>query len=202
MTKSDSGLSGVRLFLLLAGGVLAMVLLMVAADSGGTDGLRLAIRATARTSLALFLIAFCASALVKYRPTDFAKWILQNRRWFGLGFAFSHFVHAGLLIALINADSALFWTLTNMRSVVTGSIAYIFIALLAATSLDGAVKALGARRWQLLHRTGIWVIWVSFVFTNGKRIPVSLWYSIPVALLFAALAFRLFAGRASTRANR
>ncbi|QMW24411.1 ferric reductase-like transmembrane domain-containing protein [Sandaracinobacteroides saxicola] len=183
----------------MAAAVLLMALLMIAAEGGGTDGIRLAIRATARTSLALFLIAFSASAVQRLFPGSLGEWLLQNRRWTGLAFAFSHLVHAVLLKALLTIDPGLFWSLTNPRSVVTGAIAYGFIALMAATSLDGAVRWLGARTWKWLHSAGLWVIWVSFVFTNAKRIAVSPWYLVPVLLLVFALLLRILSRRLQRR---
>ena len=31
----------------------------------------------------------------------------------------------------------------------------------------------------------VWIVALSFIFTNGKRIPVSGWYALPVALVLA-----------------
>lgn len=191
--------TGPTLFLLIAAALAAMAGGMILADGGGVDGVRLAIRATARTSLALFLLAFAASALFKLRPGAATRWLLANRRWFGLGFAFSHLVHAGAIFLLYRWHPDTFALLVQPKTFVTGGIAYLFIALLAATSFDRAVAALGPKAWKILHTAGIWVIWVSFIFTNGKRIPASAAYAIPVAILFAALALRLWAARRSRR---
>lgn len=191
--------TGPALFLLIAAALAAMAGGMILADGGGVEGVRLAIRATARTSLALFLLAFAASALFKLWPGNTTRWLLANRRWVGLGFAFSHFVHAGAIFLLHRWHPDTFALLVQPRTFITGGIAYLFIALLAATSFDRAVAALGPKAWKRLHSIGIWVIWLSFVFTNGKRIPASAAYAIPVAILFAALALRLWAARRSRR---
>jgi methionine sulfoxide reductase heme-binding subunit len=191
--------TGPALFLLIAAALAAMAGGMILADGGGVEGVRLAIRATARTSLALFLLAFAASALVRLWPGSGTRWLLANRRWFGLGFAFSHLVHAGAIFLLHRWHPDTFALLVQPRTFVTGGIAYLFIALLAATSFDRAVAALGPKSWKRLHSIGLWVIWVSFVFTNGKRIPASTVYTIPVAILFAALALRLWAARRGRR---
>lgn len=191
--------NGAALFFLIAAALAAMAGSMVLADGGGVEGVRLAIRATARTSLALFLLAFAASALVRLSPGAVTRWLLANRRWFGLGFAFSHLVHAGAIFLLHRWHPDTFALLVQPKTFVTGGIAYLFIALLAATSFDRAIAALGPRNWKRLHSIGIWVIWISFVFTNGKRIPASAAYAIPVAILIAALALRLWAARRSRR---
>lgn len=191
--------NGPALFLLIAAALAAMAGGMILADGGGVEGVRLAIRATARTSLALFLIAFTASALFRLRPSGATRWLLANRRWFGLGFAFSHLVHAGAIFLLHRWHPDTFALLVQPKTFVTGGIAYLFIALLAATSFDRAVTALGPKIWKRLHTAGIWVIWLSFVFTNGKRIPASAAYAIPVAILFAALGLRIWGARRSRR---
>lgn len=199
MREDSKVANGPALFLLIAAALAAMAGAMVIADGGGVEGVRLAIRATARTSLALFLVAFTASALVRLWPGTTTRWLMRNRRWFGLGFAFSHLVHAGVIFLLYSWHPETFAILVQPKAFVTGGIAYLFIALLAATSFDRAVAALGPKSWKRLHTTGIWVIWISFIFTNGKRIPASANYALPIAILFAALALRLWAGRRSRR---
>jgi DMSO/TMAO reductase YedYZ heme-binding membrane subunit len=168
---------------------------MLAQATEPVEGVRLVIRTTARTSLALFLAAFLASSLARIWPGGFTSWLVANRRWFGLSFAWSHLVHAVAIIALVQLDPALFWTLSNPVSIAGGSTAYLFIALLAATSYDRMVKAIGPQRWAKLHRTGIWVIWLVFFVSNAKRIPGSGWYALPVAILLAAAFVRLRAPR-------
>ena len=67
----------------------------------------------------------------------------------------SHFIHALAIIALWKTDPGTFWVLTNPKSIATGGTAYVFIALLAATSFDRMVKALGPKFWGRLHWWGV-----------------------------------------------
>lgn len=191
---------GWGLFWTLTGALAAMSLSFLFAIGWDTEGYRMVIRATARTSLILFLAAFAASAVVKLWPGPFTRWLRRNRRQLGLGFAMSHFIHALAIIALWKTDPGTFWVLTNPKSIATGGTAYVFIALLAATSFDRMVKALGPKLWGRLHWWGVWAVAVSFIFTNGKRIPVSLWYALPVALVMAVIVLRVVAGRKQRRA--
>lgn len=184
---------GWRLFWLLSLALAAMALGLLFAAGWGTEGCRVVIRATARTSLLLFLAAFTASAVARLWPGAFAQWLLRNRRQFGLSFAMSHLIHAVAIVALYRTDPATFWMLTNAKSIVSGSVAYLFIAALAATSFNTVVRAMGPKAWRALHRAGVWVIAISFIFTNGKRIPVSAWYALPVALVVLAIILRLAA---------
>lgn len=190
-----SGNSGWQTFAVIALLVVAACAVPILFVPDPVEAVRLVIRLTARISLALFLAAFLASTLAPLWPGSVTRWMVANRRVLGLGFAWSHLIHASALVILYRADSALFWTLTNPVSVTGGSIAYVFIAALAFTSFDGAVRALGPQRWQSLHSTGIWIIWLVFLISNAKRIPLNLGYALPTAILIAALLVRLYARR-------
>lgn len=184
---------GWGLFWTLTLALAAMALGFLFVMGWGTDGYRLVIRATARTSLLLFLAAFAASAAFTLWPGPFTRWLRRNRRQLGLGFAMSHFIHALAIVALWQTDPGTFWTLTNKGSIISGGIAYLFIAALAATSFDTMVRMLGPKAWGWLHWLGVWFIAISFIFTNGKRIPVSGWYALPVALVVAVILLRIVA---------
>jgi len=193
--------NGITLFAGIAVVLAAASIAVLALVPDLVEAVRLVIRATARISLFLFLAAFLAAAWAQLRPGSLARWTVRNRRWLGLSFAWSHLVHAVAIIALVRLDPALFWTLTNPVSVAGGSICYLFIVMLAATSFDRMVKALGAQRWALLHRTGIWIIWTVFMVSNAKRIPGSGWYALPCVILLAAAVLRLAAPRLTRRAQ-
>ncbi|BBB13202.1 hypothetical protein [Sphingopyxis sp. FD7] len=195
-TLAPSGWTeGWGLFWTLTLALAAMALAFLFAIGWDTEGYRMVIRATARTSLVLFLAAFAASAAFKLWPGLFTRWLRRNRRQLGLGFAMSHFIHALAIIALWRSDPSVFWLLSNPRSIATGGAAYVFIALLAATSFDRMAKLLGSKLWSRLHWWGAWIVALSFIFTNGKRIPVSDWYALPVALVVAVIILRVSAGR-------
>lgn len=191
---------GKNLFLLLALALGAAVLVILYRGQTDVEAIRLAVRQTARFSLILFLAAFCASALHKLRPSDTTAWLVRNRRWFGLAFAFSHLLHAIVLFMFLGADPATFWSMVKTPNLVIGGTGYLFIALLAATSFDGAVRWLGPARWKSLHGVAVWIIWGNFMLSNAKRVPVSEFYLIPVALLIGALVLRLLARRSVARA--
>lgn len=188
--------NGWQLFYLLSGLLLLMSLALLIGVGFDTEGYRLIIRVTARTSLGFFLAAFLASSLLARWPGELAKWMVRNRRAFGLAFAMSHAIHLAAIITLARTDWATFWTLSSTAAIVAGSIAYVVIALLAATSFDAVVRWLGAVRWQKLHRNGLWFVWLFFVFTNGKRISTSAWYIVPVAFLIAAMVLKVRTTRA------
>jgi sulfoxide reductase heme-binding subunit YedZ len=172
--------------------LMAAAVLLLAPDA---RGIRQLIRVTARSSFVLFLLVFTASAAARRWPGGFTRWQLANRRQIGLGFAVSHTIHAAAIAGFAWIDPVGFRAATSPGNFVSGGLAYLFIVLMAATSFDGAVRWLGARRWQVLHTTGVHYLWVSFVITFGKRIPMSAGYILPVTMLLAALALRLWPQR-------
>jgi methionine sulfoxide reductase heme-binding subunit len=176
-----------------------MALVLVASHGGDADGLRLAIRTTARTSMVLFVLAFSAAALVDLAPNDWRRWQRRNRRYLGVSFAVSHFIHLAVLIALARIDRDLFWELTTPANIFLAGTAYVFLAAMTATLFDAAVKWLGARNWRLLHVIGGWYIWISFAVAIGKRLPQGPLYWAMMALLLASGLIRLIA---MARGNR
>lgn len=193
-TKRTGWAEDERLLFVLIAALLAMSAIIVAVAGTGIDGTRMLIRATARSSLLIFLAAFTASSLVRLWPAPTTRWMIRNRRWLGLGFAFSHLIHLIAILWLFGMYGGQ-TPAPSMRTIVGGGIAYVFILLLAATSWNGAVRALGARNWQRLHRTGVWYIWLIFMVSYGGRAATNPLYLPPALLLIGAALLRVFASR-------
>ena len=175
---------GPRLTLGLAASLVAMVAALLAATGWTEAGLRLIIRATARTSVTLFLAAFLASALRRRWPGTVTSWLLQNRRYVGLGFATSHLLHLLAILALRDAFPETFAGVPWVTIVVGGG-GFVVVAVMAATSSNAAVGWLGVERWRRLHRFGLYYLWTVFTITYVRT-------SLPMTmLLVGALALRL-----------
>jgi DMSO/TMAO reductase YedYZ heme-binding membrane subunit len=186
-------LSGPNLTLLLSALLVALALSLLVWRGTGEEGIRTLIRVTARTSLALFLPAYAASALLRIRPSTFSRWLMKNRRWVGLSFAVSHALHLLGIIALKRTAADFELSITTL---IFGGMAYVFIALMAATSSDAAVRALGSKRWQRLHRIGMHWIWAIFFLSYAPRAASgSPGYILLTLFLVAALGLRLFSAR-------
>lgn len=184
---------GWRLFSLLSLLVLTVTALALWSQPQWVEALRSSIRVTARTSFALFLATFLASSLAALVPSDFTRGLLRERRFLGLAFAFSHAVHAVLIMLYVTFFPETFWHGRSVAANIPGSIGYLFITLLAITSFPYAVKLLGARVWKGLHSTGTWVIAGVFLLSFYKRLPMGSWYPLGFGLIFSAIAFKLTA---------
>ena len=84
---------GWRLVGVAAATVVLMVVVLVAQFGAAEPGIRVVIRATARTSFVLFMLAFVASALRRAWRNDATAWLLANRRYVGVSFGISHVIH-------------------------------------------------------------------------------------------------------------
>jgi DMSO/TMAO reductase YedYZ heme-binding membrane subunit len=163
------------------------------------DGVRLAIRFTARTSLLLFCLAFSASALVRLWPNAWTRWQRRNRRYIGLSFVASHGIHAIAIVLFAVMAPAAFREATSPASFIFGGLGYIFIVAMAATSFDRTAAAIGPRAWRVLHITGIYYLWFQFMVSFGMRIPPMpnyAWFLLP---LLVVMAIRIVAAVRSRR---
>lgn len=162
-----------------------------AADGGwGIDGANAAARLTARWSFVWFLTAWTASSLAALRPGGWRRDLLRRRRAIGLSFAAAHFVHAGFFLLAI----LVFRVEPPLPTLIGGGTGYLFVALMAATSNDAALRRLGPRLWRMLHATGGWIVLFIFALTYAGRIAEHPGLGIPAtALIAAALALRIAA---------
>jgi sulfoxide reductase heme-binding subunit YedZ len=135
MNVPPYNLRGWQLFSVIAAVVAAMSMTTIAAQPELIEGLRSAIRATARSSFVLFLIAFTASAFAVLVPSPFSKALVRERRFIGLAFAFSHLVHA-VLIYLYGQMNTEFWPARTVANNIPGGTAYILILLMTKARPD------------------------------------------------------------------
>lgn len=155
------------------------------------QGMRMAIRATGRTSCILFLSAFVASSLRKLWSSPLSAWLLKNRRYLGLSMAVSHTYHAIALFGL--------WVVTSGAAPQLGSLGtfgYVLLIAMTVTSFKRPAAWLGKRGWKILHTTGIHFLWLGLLFEYSVKLPKSILIYSPFAILLVlAMVLRLLASR-------
>ena len=184
---------------------LAVVLMAVgiaAAHQFDVEGMRAVIRATARTSLLLFCLAFSAAALLRLWPNGWTRWQRRNRRYLGVAFGVSHGVHAIAIVSLILVAPELLGSAASTDMLIFGGLGYAFIVAMVATSFYGTAALLGPRAWRVLHWVSVHFIWLSFVATFGKRTGANPAYWGFIAVLLAVMALRLVVWRRSPARTR
>jgi sulfoxide reductase heme-binding subunit YedZ len=154
------------------------------------DGVRLLIRATARTSLVFFCLAYVAQAAFTLWPASHTKWLRQHRRQWGWLLVVSHTLHAGGIWAFTQMAPELFAQLTPMVTIVTGGVAYVLLWLMGVTSFDRSAAWIGRAAWAHLHTWGSHYLWLSFMVAYAKRVPKDAAYLAPVLLLLLVMGLR------------
>ena len=167
----------------------------------GVDGeAAAAARYTARYSFYWFVAAWSASALARLWPGGWRAQLLFRRRAIGLGFAAAHGVHFLAVLAVLLGPGYK----ADLPVLIGGGVGYVFVAAMALTSNNAAVRALGIGRWKLLHATGGYVLAFIFAFTyygglSAKPLaaaPALALIGIAAMLRAAAWAKGRFAARA------
>ena len=135
-----------------------------------------------------FAIAFTASSVESLWPSSLSRWSLRNRRWIGLSFASSHFIHLGLIISMTVFFPDPFVRDQSMAQWVFGGLAYGFVLLMALTSTDQAQRWMGMKTWKRLHFVGSHWIWTLFLLTYVKHVKQGpLWFYLPFLVFTLAL---------------
>lgn len=158
------------------------------------DNIILAVRYSAKPAFALLIIIIAARPLRQILQRPWTAKILQNRRLLGVAFAGVMTGHLALIAFRFAYTPELTYP---VPSLIVGAGAYGMIYLLFITSFNGPTRALGPKRWKMLHRAGL--VWAGLVF--GVPRPISeaatLEYLLLGVPLLAALLIRYLAWRQS-----
>lgn len=200
-TPQRDWFEGYRLLSLLTLILTALCLWLAGMRHFDTDGVRMVVRFTARSSLLLFCLAFSAAALARLWPNGWTRWLLRNRRQIGLAFAASHGLHALALVAFARLDPMAFAAATSLASYLFGGIGYAVITAMTVTSLDSTAAVLGPRGFRLLHLIGGYYLLAQFSVSFGMRIPGMPNYALFLIPLAATLILRIVAFVATRAAN-
>jgi methionine sulfoxide reductase heme-binding subunit len=184
---------------LISAAVLAGIGLLAGFFQGGNYETQwlLASRYTARASFAVFLIVYSASSLLRLWPSAMTKALVRYRRQWGLGFALAHTIHLGALayynIIILN--------MPGLQALLGGGLAYGLMFVMAATSNNASMKAMGIW-WKRVHIAGIHWIWFIFTFSYfGRLFDPERWTqgAVLFPLCMVALGLRVWAWRRGRR---
>ena len=141
---------------------LAIWMLSMTVDLRTGPGVVAMIRNSVRLSTPWLFLAFSASSLVALFPSPATRWLMRNRRMLGLCFAAAMgwqlffiawmlLAHWGFYVEVIHPLGGLFIRL----------FAYTVLISLTVTSFAVPRRWMGPRAWHLLHKTGIYFLWLS-----------------------------------------
>ena len=154
-------LNGWKLFLL----VTMLVSLVVIVQMFGTDyataaGVSSLIQLSVRFAVPLLYITFVASSLYILMPNDFSRWLLRNRKYFGLCFASAMAWQGFFILWLVGIHTDYYVGQVYVLSdAIEGVFGYTVLLLMTITSFKFGRKHLTGKQWRYLHKFGIYYVW-------------------------------------------
>lgn len=143
------------------------------------------LRVSARIAIIVYLVIFVARPLTNLDRSKLSMTLLRNRRQIGVAFAAIMSAH---LLYLLWKNGLVF--------PLFGVAIYSFIFLLLITSFEGPTRAIGPKRWKMLHKTGLFVIGIALAQAQFGRIINSEGepsHYILASLFMVAVAIRVIA---------
>ena len=131
--------------------------------AGNTDdNIALLLRASAQAAFLVLLLVFVARPLQQLLVSPGTSALLRNRRLLGVAFAGIHTAHLGLILYRDNAVPEFEF---SVRQNLPGGLTYLFIYLMLITSFDRPARAIGRTNWKVLHKFGLFWVFLAFLPT-------------------------------------
>jgi hypothetical protein len=154
-------LNGWKLFLL----VTILVSLVVIVQMFGTDystaaGVSSLIQLSVRCAVPLLYLVFAASSVHVLMPSDFSRWLLRNRKYFGLCFASAMAWQGFFILWMVGIHTDYYVGQVYVLSdAIEGVVGYTALLLMVITSFKFGRKQLTGKQWRYLHKFGIYYLW-------------------------------------------
>jgi DMSO/TMAO reductase YedYZ heme-binding membrane subunit len=144
-----------------------------------------------RCALPFFLIAFSASSFSILRPSKSTRWLLSNRRYFGLAFAYG----MGWHLTFVAYTILRFGNHVNRTATTLDLIGFAFLLALTITSFRAVASRLSPSCWRRLHKVGVYAIWLlaTYIYLLGARDDADPLHIVALSALVAAWLLRLTA---------
>ena len=149
------------------------------------------IKHSVRCALPSFLLAFTASSLATLWPGPLSRWLLSNRRYIGLAFAYGmalHFAFVGYSVLSFGNPLNSFVTALDL----TGA---GFLLAMTLTSFRRVAHLLRPANWRRLHKTGAYAIWLlaTYIYVSDVRYERDVVHALVASVFLAAWILRVAA---------
>lgn len=189
MTSMRKLLESWRLFWLLAFAISAAICVALpSTDFQSAHGTEFIILYSVRCALPFFIVAFTASSLAILWPSQITRWLLSNRRYFGLAFAFG----MGWHLTFVAYTTLRFGNQLNRTATTLDLIGLSFLVALTLTSFRSFTRRLSPPSWRRLHKSGVYAIWLlaTYIYQAGARGDRDLFHIAALSVLVAAWLLR------------
>ncbi len=159
--------------MIVAANSLAVIGYMSTQDLTVPRGLSEMIQCTVRVCVPLLFLAFASSSITKLVPSPFPKWLLRNRRYFGLGFAagFAWQMVFILWLAIGHPEYYAEEVFSGVSDFIIYRLGpYLFLVAMTITSFFPVRRKMNRTAWYVLHWTGIYYIWYV--------VEITYWYEV------------------------
>ena len=162
----------------------AMVAAMTVADLTSGPGISAMIQLSVRCAVPWLYIAFAASALQVLFPGPLSRWLLRNRKVFGLCFAAAMAWQGFFILWMVLGHTDYYVNEAYvLRDAIEGVGGYAFLLAMTVTSFPKGRKLIKPKQWRLLHLGGIYFLWAyAFsvywwaLFYYGNPVPLDYIY--------------------------
>lgn len=118
------------------------------------------IATSVRTAVPWLFVAFAASSMVRLYPNNITKWIMRNRKIYGLCFAVGMGWQLFFILWYVFGSLDYYMRESySIHSLVEQLPGYTVLFAMVITSFKGGRKMISASQWRLLHKGGIYLIW-------------------------------------------
>jgi sulfoxide reductase heme-binding subunit YedZ len=181
-----------RLFSLLALATTAATCLgLPFADFRSAHGMEFIIKHSVRCALPSFLLAYTASSLATLWPGPLSRWLLSNRRYLGLAFAYGMALH----LALVGYSVLSFGNRLNPTVTALDLTAAAFLLAMTLTSFRWFARRLSLANWRRLHKAGAYTIWLlaTYIYCSDVRYERDVVHALVASAFVAAWLLRVAA---------
>ncbi len=166
----------------------ALLVLDIVTGSLGPDPGQTVTEALGLSALQLMIATLFITPLARW--THWSGWI-KVRRMLGLFAFFYASLHLMAFLQFILGWGDLWATFTKRPYIIFGSLAFLLLIPLAATSTKAMMRRLG-RQWKPLHRLvypAVALVWLHFLFQARSDITEMVVYGLVVAFLLGVRGY-------------
>ena len=158
---SNKAINKWRLFWLIATPMsIVMIVAMMRVDLSTGPGVSSMIGFSVRWAVPFIFIIVATSSIQALFPGPFSNWLLRNRKYIGLCFAVA-MAWQGLFISMMSLffRDYYFGEIYLLRDELEGTVGYIFLTAMVATSFPFGRKHLSQKQWKLIHKSSLYFLW-------------------------------------------
>lgn len=137
-----------------------MLIAMSIEDTSSGPGVSSMIQLSVRCAVPWLFIAFAASSIQVLFPGALSRWLLRNRKYFGMCFAAAMAWQGFFILWMVTVHTDYYVNeVYVLRDAIEGVGGYAFLLAMTVTSFPRGRRLLNPRQWRLLHLSGIYFLW-------------------------------------------